>query len=173
MTTPALAIKAVGGNPDDFMTYSGYWNGDDKPVIAGNWNYVGANHYYSTEVMPGVFIKPLRDMQYDSPVRQAISRRDNRLCEIIEAMGWEIDWLDQVMTCDGCYKAVRSEDAIVEECEVSCPNCLSEDIPAYIERHQDDYNTAVRSDICSAADLNKNRVRLCFSILEEWQGLLN
>lgn len=143
MTSPSFILKAVGADPDDFQIFNGYWNDDSKPVIAGDWNHLGLtwNEY--------------RKHEYGSEEQKRISARDHRVTELIESKGYEIDWSDQILMCDGCLLAVPSDDATVSEkyCEVSCPNCIGANLDEYIKEHENNPKTAVRSDICSEDDL--------------------
>lgn len=141
MTSPLFAIKSVGGNPDEFEMYNGYWNDDSKQVICGNWNHVGVEW------------SEYRDIPYDSEAYKALHRRDNRLCDIIEKMGWDINWSDQISSCGGCCQAVSQEDLTVQDSDVFCPNCIKEDLDAYIQERTNNPKQAVRSDLCREEDL--------------------
>lgn len=143
MTSPNFVLKAVGADSNDFQIYNGYWNDDSKPVIVGDWNHIGMNW---TEY---------KKHEYGSEEQKRISARDHRVINLIESKGFEIDWSDQILMCEGCMLAVSSDDATVSEkyCEVSCPNCLSKDLDSYIKEHENNPETAVRSDICSESDL--------------------
>lgn len=152
MVTPLFAIKAIGGDPEDFQIYNGYWNDDSKPLIVGDWNHVGLNW------------NEYRKLEYGSPEHTRIMERDRRLVSLIEQMGYEIDWNDQIYTCDDCYKAVPTDEAICYDGEASCPDC--QDLDSYIEAMQDACNLAARSDVLSNTDLEERGWRCLEKDLE-------
>lgn len=76
------------------------------------------------------------------------------ITDLLERMGYEIEWSDEWSTCSDCGKAVRtSADSyswqpsyfIMNECEIYCKDCA--DIPAYLEGLENDPSRALNDHI--------------------------
>lgn len=114
--SPMYVLKKLGVNEDritEFNIYKGYWNDDTKPVIVGDWNHPQISCWSDYINLPEID-------------QMLAKERANRAVSLIEAMGYEIDWSDQIIMCDNCYMAVPTEDVTVYDGEASCPKCVKE-----------------------------------------------
>ncbi len=75
-----------------------------------------------------------------------------RLGNILEKMGYTLEWSDEWSSCDGCGKFIRTEPdcygwkqygAMVGECDLHCGDCIAADPDAYLEGCLNNPDTAV------------------------------
>ena len=74
-----------------------------------------------------------------------------RFVEIAEHAGFELEWSDEWSACSDCGKAVRTSPdsygwtasfSIVEDCEIVCVECLTDDPASHLARLEDNPQTA-------------------------------
>lgn len=102
----------------------------ESGIVFGNWNPVCG------------FSVP-KETQRRDPV--------SKLARILEKLGFELEWEDEWSTCSDCGKAVRTQPdsyswtssfRILNECELICLECLSKDVPSYLESIEDNSRQA-------------------------------
>lgn len=117
---------------------------DGQHVATGNWNVVDE------------YVPAADGAQWGT--RQQVQGGDlpERLAKIFEKLGFEIEWSDEWQTCDDCNKLVRHQPdsygwkpsyAQVNDCEILCHECLTEDPEGYLESLEDREEAANTLDI--------------------------
>ena len=90
----------------------------DAVVVAGNWNQT-------------------RWQRDGEPPLTAAETFPSRLGDVLEHLGAEVVWLDELTECSGCYRAIRTEAdsyswrpryAWIEDYGIFCRDCLNEDV---------------------------------------------
>lgn len=118
--------EKTGRNFDFAPAYAepGY-SDPEAGIVFGNWNPVCG------------FNVP-KETQRRDPVK--------KLARILEKLGFELEWEDEWDRCSDCGKAVRTQPdcyhwtsafRILNDCELVCLECLSKDIPGYLESIED------------------------------------
>lgn len=83
-----------------------------------------------------------------------------KVTDLLERMGYAIEWSDEWSTCDDCGKAVRtSPDSygwrasfyLANECEIICHECVTSDPDVYVEAHLNNTSKALTIDVDLAA----------------------
>jgi len=101
---------------------------DDKPVALANWNeqthWNGEQHIVDNDIMP-------------------------RIAKLLEKLGYVIEWGDEWFTCEGCYKAIRSQGDSYhwipsywysDGCGVYCHECVKSNPVGYLEELSGNHN---------------------------------
>ena len=83
------------------------------------------------------------------------------LADVIEATdGAELEWSDEWVRCDDCYRALRTSGdsygwrmfgAWVDDCSIVCADCLCSDMDSSLEQYHNDADKAVTW--CNARDM--------------------
>jgi hypothetical protein len=79
--------------------------------------------------------------------------KNYRLANILDRMGYEVEWLDEWTTCQHCYKAFRTQPdsyswkmygAFLENtCEMICGSCLADNPDWIIDEYINDPHRAI------------------------------
>ena len=85
-----------------------------------------------------------------------------RLANIMDRMGYEVEWLDEWTACGHCYRAFRTQPdsyswkmhgAFLEDsCEMICADCLAENPEWIVDEYKNNPRKALTMDIDLAAD---------------------
>ena len=121
--TPEYVLTSIGFNLDDLYInhFPGYFNDVSKPVIVADWNKITDEVYRETGK---------RDYSLQ-----------NRVERLIENMGYIIEWDDNGICCDNCFKFTPTkpgfhgdlETAIIFDGYALCPNCIRDNPEDYLE----------------------------------------
>jgi hypothetical protein len=103
-----------------------------KEVFYGNWNTVTR---YNRETK-----------QFDQ-----LDNKASRIGAILEKLGFELDWSDEVEECENCYKLVSTSPShygwlpkyTVLEGGTTCLHCLEENKEEYLEEIEGDHSKAM------------------------------
>lgn len=114
----------------------------DSIIAFGNWNPVDL-----VEPVEGGFE---RTSGFQLPARH-INKLPEKLGEMFEEAGVEIEWSDEWTECSGCYKAVRTKadsfswtpSYVMGDGELHCEDCVLEDPSSYLEGLEGDENNAI------------------------------
>lgn len=95
--------------------------------------------------------------RWDDETRESITLDDTpeRVGNLLEKLGVELEWCDEWYTCDQCNKAVRtSPDSyswkrsyFESDGEITCEACTLEDPEAYLESLEGESNRAITLDV--------------------------
>lgn len=98
----------------------------------------------NSEIEDMGFAREYAERGYTQPKKGILFANWNRLPEelgdILERMGYEIEWSDEWTTCEGCNRAIRTSPdnhgwkqayVIYDNCEIFCIDCVKEDLDEY------------------------------------------
>jgi hypothetical protein len=94
-----------------------------------------------SEAPKGIAYANWNDPTVRTPVGRGEVKFMSRLCTILGKLGVEIEWSDQVTTCDGCGNLVRTVPThygwqpsfVAGDGEITCAKCLEGDSAEYLE----------------------------------------
>lgn len=134
-----LGTWEVSNRIDEIQLHSEYaepgYDGDR--IAIGNWNSIDKYDRAKGE-------------------RVELSNLPERVCKILEKLGFECEWSDEWMSCHDCGKLVRNSPdsyswtpsyAIVNECELLCHECIESDPSDYLEGLEGNSSSAMTLDI--------------------------
>lgn len=124
---------AIGNSVDTIRLHCG-WAGKhatDELIATGNWNAVD---------------------RYDAELKQRVDVEDTakRVGDMLERLGFELEWSDMTSTCDDCGKLIRTEpdcyswtpSYVIGDGCITCDGCLDpEDHLESLEGNPDRSNT--------------------------------
>lgn len=130
----------------------------DQIMQGGNFDLQWANDYaepgYSCDETKGIFFADWNDRtRYNSETREheTLDSTPSRVCSILEAAGYEIEWCDEWTECDECGRAVRIQPdsyswrpsfVLFNDCEIVCSKCVENDTDAYLDHLLNNPETA-------------------------------
>lgn len=140
------------GDLDWFEKYANPRDDSGKGVLTANWNHfprMAASDYYRTDEG-----KAAQEYNW--------SHKGKRFGDILERMGYHLEWSDQTMRCDHCggcitegpdYYGDTAHYSILGECEVVCEDCIRKDFTGeYLEGLENNPRNAVHISGISPAD---------------------
>ncbi len=151
MTLDFVFKTCTGRTPEDLLGsgdldwYERYANPRDdsgKGVLTANWNHfprmAASDSYRSPEG------KSAQDYNWG---------KGRKFGDILERMGYQLEWMDQTTRCDHCGGCIRTDAsyygdtahyAILGECEAVCEHCIRKDfIEEYLEGLENNSSNAV------------------------------
>src|SRR5579864_2403777 len=138
------------GNAVDAIQWAPEWaDNRDQPkngIAYADWNDIGG---YRDE---NKFSKRARTLL-------------KRVGDLLERIGVELDWSDQVSTCDGCGKLIQTEpdsyswqpEYVVGDGDITCAKCLEDDSESYLEGLEGDEH---KSCICTVDPADYGYVKI-------------
>lgn len=128
--------------------YSSYANGDDpgKGILTANWNHfprqAASDSHRTAEG------KAAQEFNWSRNPKGGA-----RFQDILERMGYKLEWSDQTSRCDHCYGAVlegpdyygdSAHAAVLGDCSLVCESCIRKDFTEeYLEGLENKSKSAV------------------------------
>jgi uncharacterized cysteine cluster protein YcgN (CxxCxxCC family) len=110
--------------------YESYADGREAPkgIVAANWNDLEGEWDPVTRT------------------RAHVSDVPSRMCDLFEKYGVEIEWSDQVSSCDGCGKCIQTEpdsyswqpEFVVGDGDITCAECAGDNAGELLEAIEGD-----------------------------------
>ena len=148
-------ILEVCQSHGDFRLHEGYsepgYDSKKGTVATGNWNSLSKRRRrWPKELPEWLDVKEGRDA-----IEEYTDDTMPRIAAILEKLDVEIEWEDEWVECDSCYKIVRTSPDSYSwlpsywngEGEVLCFECIQEDPSDYIEHLKGNPNAALTLDI--------------------------
>ena len=133
--TPNALIEALLAEGDGNLYWFSGWAEEGKPapaspgILAGDWN---TREHWRRLVSGSDALRPGESRRVIGHRAYAV-RRDDRWCRIrvvAEHLGYEIAWIDEVVSCGECYRAIDQSNytrpLIDLPGDVVCRRCVEE-----------------------------------------------